>query len=179
MRAGTRFSPCALAELGKCTAPCDGRIPPERYGELVRTLIASLSSPGGLLEALERRMTDLAAAERYEDAALARDRLRAVAEAIARNRTDAWLAGSLCLVVRDDSGSEFRLRGGSLEVSGSTADAIGVPAPRRRADELAAVRTWLGRNPTGIIDADPPIAEPIDGGAALSRILEKLRARAS
>src|SRR5206468_10896450 len=44
MRASTRFAPCALAELGRCVAPCDGRATPERYGELVRALISSLSA---------------------------------------------------------------------------------------------------------------------------------------
>ncbi|MBI2237218.1 MAG: DEDD exonuclease domain-containing protein, partial [Actinobacteria bacterium] len=52
MRPGTRFAPCALADMGRCPAPCDGRIDPERYGELVRSLISSLSTPGGLLAAL-------------------------------------------------------------------------------------------------------------------------------
>ena len=56
----TRFAPCALADMGRCVAPCDGRIDPERYGELVRRLVSSLTSPGGLLGALERRMAHLA-----------------------------------------------------------------------------------------------------------------------
>src|SRR3990170_9042345 len=30
MRPGTRFAPCALADMGRCPAPCDGRIDPER-----------------------------------------------------------------------------------------------------------------------------------------------------
>ena len=176
MRASTRFSPCALAELGKCTAPCDGRIAPERYGELVRTLIASLSSPGGLLEALEQRMTRLAAAERYEEAGVARDRLQALAEAIHRNRAEAWLAGSERVVVRDAAGAELRLRGGSLEIAGAATERIGLPVPRGRADELVAVRGWLARNPPRLEDADPPLSEPVDGGAALARILAVTRA---
>ena len=65
----TRFAPCALADMGRCVAPCDGRTDPERYGELVRWLASSQStSPGELLEALERRMSSLAEAERYEEA---------------------------------------------------------------------------------------------------------------
>src|SRR4029434_2600454 len=53
MRAATRFAPCALAEMHRCLAPCDGRAGPERYEELVRSLISSLSTPGGLLARLE------------------------------------------------------------------------------------------------------------------------------
>ncbi len=84
MRASTRFAPCALAEMHRCLAPCDGRVGPERYEELVRSLISSLSTPGGLLGTLEARMRDLAEQERFEEAALARDRLRALAEALAQ-----------------------------------------------------------------------------------------------
>ena len=87
MRAATRFAPCALADMGRCPAPCDGRVDPERYGELVGELVSSLTaSPGELLAALEARMADLADQERYEEAALVRDRLRALAEALARER---------------------------------------------------------------------------------------------
>ena len=94
MSARTRFAPCALADMGRCVAPCDGRVDPERYGELVRRLVSSLTSPGGLLGALERRMAHLAEQERYEEAGLVRDRLRALADALARGRTDAWLVGA-------------------------------------------------------------------------------------
>ena len=108
MRAGTRFAPCALADIGRCPAPCDGRTDPERYGELVRHLVSSLTtSPGGLLEALERRMASLAEQERYEEAASVRDRLRALAEALWRARQDAWLGG------RRHPGSARRRRHGA------------------------------------------------------------------
>ena len=76
MRVSTRFSPCALADIGRCLAPCDGRVDHERYEELVRTLLSSLPSPGGLLRALEDRLGLLAAEERFEEAALLRDRMR-------------------------------------------------------------------------------------------------------
>ena len=36
MAAGTRFAPCALADMGRCAAPCDGRVDPS----------ATQSSPG-------------------------------------------------------------------------------------------------------------------------------------
>jgi DNA polymerase-3 subunit epsilon len=168
MRARTRFAPCALAELGRCAAPCDGRVTPERYGELVRTLIASLSTPGGLLEALERRMSHLAEDERYEEAALIRDRMRALAEALSKARVDAWLTGG-SLVVRLDGAAAVRLQGGSLE------EPVPHPCPRDRADELAAVRSWVVRKRPTIERTDTPLAEPVDGGAVLHRLLSVLK----
>lgn len=174
MRASTRFAPCALADMGRCLAPCDGRVGPERYGELVRSLLSSLDRPGGLLAALGARMRDLAAQERFEEAALARDRLRALAEALARARTDGWLLGTRDLELRDADGRPIRLRGGAL-ARGDDDEALETPCPRQRADEVAAVRSWLGRNPVALVAADPPLSEPVDGGAELHRLIAALR----
>jgi DNA polymerase-3 subunit epsilon len=175
MRASTRFAPCALAEMGRCAAPCDGRIDPERYGELVRSLLSSLARPGGLLAALETRIRELAERERFEEAALARDRLRALAEALARARTDRWLQGAGDLVLRDADGSRIRLRRGSLVRRGDE-EPLPIPCPRDRADELAVVRAWIGRRGPTIETTDAPLAEPVDGGAQIHRLLSQLRA---
>jgi len=172
----TRFSPCALAEMGRCLAPCDGRVDPERYGESVRSLISSLTSPGGLLAALEARMRGLAVEERFEEAALARDRLRALVEALARARTDGWLIGARELVLRDVAGRTIVLHGGALaHPFDGAADPVPAPCPRDRADEIAAVRSWLGRNRVTLVRASPPPAEPVDGGARLQHLLSSLR----
>jgi DNA polymerase-3 subunit epsilon len=175
MSARTRFAPCALADIGRCVAPCDGRVDPERYGELVRRLVSSLTSPGGLLGALERRMAGLAAQERYEEAALARDRLRSLADALGRARADAWLVEAGALVLRDHDGRRIRLVGGA-PVLGEGVEPFILPCPRERADELAAVRGWLRANLPGIVACERAPAEPVAGGAALARVNERLRA---
>jgi DNA polymerase-3 subunit epsilon len=173
MGARTRFAPCALADMGRCLTPCDGRVDPERYGELVRRLVSSLTSPGGLLGALERRMAALSGRERYEEAALVRDRLRALADALSKGRTDAWLAGSGTFVVGDGDRLS-RLSGGSL-VRGDGAEPIPLPCPRERADELAAVRAWIRSHRPRIADGGIGLAEPVDGGASLAQILAQAR----
>jgi DNA polymerase III subunit epsilon len=177
MGARTRFAPCALADMGRCVAPCDGRVDPERYGELVRRLVSSLTSPGGLLGALERRMAHLAGQERFEEAGLVRERLRALADALARGRTDAWLVGAGALVVRDGAAPTpaIRLVGGAL-VRGDVAEPLAVPCPRERADELAAVRAWIRANHPRVEACGRALAEPVDGGAALARIQARVRA---
>jgi DNA polymerase-3 subunit epsilon len=180
MARSTRFAPCALADIGRCTAPCDGRIDPERYGELVRRLVSSLSSPGELLGALEARMARLADQERFEEASLARDRLRALADALWRARMDAWLVGAGRLELRDPSGLVLAFERGAMRTG---ADAPGAPEPlalpcaRERADELAAVRSWLNAHRGLRLEAcERPPAEPVDGGRALHRIQAALRA---
>jgi DNA polymerase-3 subunit epsilon len=167
----TRFAPCALADIGRCRAPCDGRIDPERYGELVRELVSSLTSPGGLLAALEARMRRLAGRERFEEAADLRDRMRAIAEALSRGRQEAWLVGAGELVLVDAEGRRLRFVGGALARAGEDPTPLGLPCPRERADELAAVRSWLSRNPLRVESCDRPPSEPVDGGAAIARVL--------
>lgn len=174
MRAATRFSPCALADMRRCQAPCDGRTDPERYGELIRGLVSSLSSPDGLLEALEGRMHKLAAADRFEEAALARDRLRALGDSLSKRRLDEWMLEGQ-LVLRDASDHRLRLAGGTL-LNDDGPDPIPTPCPRERADELTAVREWIRRNPVVVEFADSPPAEPVEGGASLHRLLTRLRA---
>ena len=190
MGVSTRFAPCALADMGRCVAPCDGRIGHERYGELVRTLVSSLSTcPDELLAALETRLAALADQERYEEAALARDRMHALAQALSQSRRDTWLvrAGRLVLAgprapVRGATvgppatdAARIAFRHGTLMRAGerTPADPLGLPCPRERADELAAVRSWLARHPVRVLEADVPPAEPVDGGASIARILSK------
>jgi DNA polymerase-3 subunit epsilon len=174
MRARTRFAPCALADIGRCLAPCDSRTDLERYGELVGTLLSSLSAPGGLLAALEARMTALARQERFEEAALARDRLRAIAEALWRGRVDAWLTDAR-LVLRGPQGERIELLGGAPVVAGDPTEPIGHPCARDRSDELAAVRSWIARHCVRIEACEVPPSEPASGGADLARILRQTR----
>jgi DNA polymerase-3 subunit epsilon len=181
MRSRTRFAPCALADIGRCPAPCDGRIDPERYGELVRDLLSSLESPDGLLAALEAKMWRLAEAERFEEAASMRDRLRTLAGALHRARRDAWLlgAGRLELVIEGDRRLAFD--GGALARAGAADETgpIPFPCPRERADELSAVRSWLTKNPARVVACDVPLAEPVNGGARIARILRWTKDRES
>jgi DNA polymerase-3 subunit epsilon len=171
MRARTRFPPCALADIGRCPAPCDGRIDPERYGELVRDLLSSLRSPDGLLAALESKMDRLAEAERFEEAAGVRDRLRAAATAIRRDRQDRWLVGAGRLELEAPDGRRLRFAGGALARAGEPPEPLTLPCPRERADELSAVRSWLARNRMRVVACDTALAEPVGGGARLARIL--------
>jgi DNA polymerase III subunit epsilon len=178
MRARTRFASCALADIGRCPAPCDGRIDPERYGELVRDLLSSLESPDGLLAALEARMGALSDAERFEEAASVRDRLRALAASLHRARQDAWLLGAGTLEIVSADGRRLAFVGGALARSASDpegSEPIPYPCPRERADELSAVRSWLAKNPVRILACDVPLSERVDGGARISRILRWTR----
>ncbi|MDP9295429.1 MAG: hypothetical protein M3O88_01870, partial [Actinomycetota bacterium] len=68
-----------------------------------------------------------------------------------------------------------RLSGGSL-LRGDGSEPIRLPCPKDRADELAAVRSWLGRNPVTVEEADSPPQEQVAGGAQLHALLGRMRA---
>ena len=178
MGARTRFSACALAEIGRCVAPCIGGADRERYGELVRELVSSLSAPGQLLATLDHRMRQLADQERFEEARLVRDRLRTLADTLRKRRIDQWLinAGHMVLIAPD--GRRLRFHGGSL-ICEKDADALSLslPCPRERADEIAAVRSWLTANAPGmrVERCDYPLFEPVDGGRQIASLLALAR----
>ena len=87
---------CALAEMGRCSAPC---VPPERrphapladltdaarYPEVIDALRATMAGDASpVVDALAQRITALVRDERFEDAASDRDRLEAYLSGAAR-----------------------------------------------------------------------------------------------
>jgi DNA polymerase-3 subunit epsilon len=175
----TRFAPCALADMGRCLAPCDGRVDPDDYRAVVAGMLASLQTPDEVLALLERRMEALADQARFEEAALARDRLGALAEVLQRTRHDRWLTQGR-LRFASAAGEALDLVGGALRCEDpagiAAAGPIGSPAPRDRADELAVVRSWVRRHPGRVLACDVPPAEPVAGGRELAEILARIRA---
>jgi DNA polymerase-3 subunit epsilon len=169
----TRFAPCALADLGRCVAPCDGRVTPERYEELVRFLRDALSSPGGLLEALEARMARLSDGERFEEATAVRDRLSSLVTALVRARRERWLVEAGRLVVEAD-GRRVAFRAGALERRGDEGG-FPYPIPIEAVDEVRAATAWLAKTPIRVVHADHPPAEPLAGASALHHLARRLQ----
>lgn len=78
LRPGYRSPGCVLAEIGKCLAPCTGEVDPQRYAPVTeRTREILLGHSSQLEQALRERMHQLADAERFEQAAVWRDRMEA------------------------------------------------------------------------------------------------------
>ncbi len=82
-----RDRPCLNYQMRRCLAPCQGYISPEDYGELVRQVELFLTGRSRELEEkLEAEMQRAAAEERFEDAAVCRDRLFAVRKTLEKQR---------------------------------------------------------------------------------------------
>lgn len=78
--------PCLLGYIGKCSAPCVGRISPEDHRALVSDFMAFMGGQaGGLRRKLERQMQAAAAAMEFERAAVLRDSIQALDSASERN----------------------------------------------------------------------------------------------
>ena len=99
-------SACALAELGKCGAPCTGQQSHQEYVEIAGRAQHALSADAAtIIQALQHRMAGLSAQERFEDAGLVRDRMLSLVRALARTQRIAPLAAIAELVAARRSAS--------------------------------------------------------------------------
>ncbi|ACQ80156.1 DNA polymerase III, epsilon subunit [Beutenbergia cavernae DSM 12333] len=183
-------SPCVLAELGRCGAPCVGRIDEPGYDTVVADVRAVLAGDVEPVVATVRsRIAALAGSERYEDAARERDRLTALLRGSARAARLGGLAdASHVLAARrtDDGGWELvcarygRLAGvcvvprgadvmGAIDAVRATAEHV--PAPERwcgaaSAEETELVLTWLERPGVRLVElAGAGWSAPVRGAA--------------
>ncbi|OQX75610.1 MAG: excinuclease ABC subunit C [Epsilonproteobacteria bacterium 4484_65] len=69
---------CLFYQIKKCLAPCEGKVTPEEYGEIVTQVKTSIVKRKKLISTLEEKMTSLAMQERYEEAGSMRDTIQAI-----------------------------------------------------------------------------------------------------
>ena len=78
--------PCLLGYIGKCSAPCVGRVTAEEHREIVTDFMSFFSGRTGVLEKkLTTQMVAAAGNQEYEQAAVLRDSLEALRQATERN----------------------------------------------------------------------------------------------
>ncbi|MEV6023265.1 excinuclease ABC subunit UvrC [Streptomyces sp. NPDC052036] len=112
--------PCLLGYIGKCSAPCVGRISPEDHTELAEEFCDFMAGrTGAYLRRLEKQMTEAAEDMEYERAARLRDDIEALKKAMEKNAvvlTDATDA-DLIAVAEDELEAAvqiFHVRGGRV-----------------------------------------------------------------
>ena len=187
----SREAPCAAAQLGVAHCPCAGGVDPAAYRREVDRVVAGLTGrPDLLIEPLRDRMERLARAERFEEAALARDRLVALTTALRRQRRFRQLLDCERLVITVETGERAELRRGVLwhmwpapstrsdepmtlwspdddpprrvEMQPEAPPDPVRPVTRELADELTCVASWLDRHATriGLLDVEGALASP-------------------
>jgi len=113
-------SPCLDYYIKRCEAPCVGYVSKEDYRASIDGVMDFLSGRFKAIERdLERRMREAAAEERFEQATLERNRLRAVHSLLERRRVANESVGTLDAVAvavdgRDANAQVFQVRDGVL-----------------------------------------------------------------
>lgn len=105
---------CSAAQLGVARCPCSGTADRDEYQNIIRYVVdAVTTSPDHLFDRLHTRMAELAATQRYEEAASMRDRIQSLETALSRQRRieEFRLAGRIELHIGD---VEFDIVQGSL-----------------------------------------------------------------
>jgi DNA polymerase-3 subunit epsilon len=190
-------SACALFEMGRCNAPCEGRESIEAYAVHVDTArTAFTADPRPVVAALSRRIGLLADAERYEDAAQARDRLAAFLRTAARMQRLSALAGCAEMVAArpaTDGGWELavirygRLAGAAVVRRGvdprptvrsaqETAEVVlpGVGCtPAATAEETECILRWLDQPGTRLVELDGVWSCPTHGAGGLAEFVRQ------
>ena len=69
---------CLFYEIGKCLAPCEGKIDKKSYAKIVKEAKYALNNRKILIDKMTERMLQLAASERFEEAAKLRDSIEVI-----------------------------------------------------------------------------------------------------
>ncbi|QJY51040.1 DEDD exonuclease domain-containing protein [Pseudonocardia broussonetiae] len=192
-------TPCALHDMGRCAAPCAGLQTVAEYTPAVDALADLVD---GRDDSPLRRLADavdaLAERERFEDAAVRRDRLAALILALARTQRLAALAQVDELVgARPDGRGGWEvavLRHGRLAAAGvaprgvapmPVIDALRLgaqtiltgPGPLRGAphEEVRLLHRWLATGGTRLVHSEPQWAEPARGAPSWTAWAERAR----
>jgi DNA polymerase III subunit epsilon len=185
-----RTSACILLELRRCPGPCTGQADADHYAGQLAMLTRCLmgGDPEPLLAPLREKMRRYAAEQRYEQAAVTRDRLEALSRALDDRRRLATVcgAGELVLARPHPQGREVTvLRHGQLasvtivptgtavqhvtEAPQDEPEPIVGPPPRHLADETRLVAQWVDQiaGEAEVVAVSGTFASPALGGAAL------------
>jgi DNA polymerase-3 subunit epsilon len=174
-RPGSSAAPCSYAQLGVAMCPCDGTLPVDQYRPVVETLIRAIDrQPSLLLERLTQRVSKLADDRRFEEAALTRDRYRALARSIERRRAWEALRGAGLLQAETASGETALIDHGRLvatwtgrkppplQLRSGVPDLADVPPSVQVAEEADLIWRWLADSRAVITAATGALTYPVE-----------------
>lgn len=192
---------CALGEIGRCGAPCEGRESADAYARhvsLARRLLESDVRP--VVAAAKARIERLAAELRYEEAAAQRDRLAAFVRGASRYQRLSALSRIAQLVAARpgfEGGWEVHVvRYGRLAAAGgippnahptpyvealvATAETVRPgpgPAAGASPEEMECVLRWLDSPGVRLVEVDGTWSCPVHGADGVREWIERACAR--
>ena len=170
-------SPCLDYYIKRCTAPCVGYVSQEEYRDAIDGIVDFLSGRYRAIErSIEQGMRKAAAEQRFEDAALARNRLRAIRHLLERQRVASESIGTLDAVAVAAEGTEanaqvFQVRDGVLS------DRQSFYLENEAGDDLPAVAEAFLLQYYGDAIAIPPLLVVQREVGALPAVAEALAAK--
>ncbi len=190
-------SACALAGMGRCGAPCTGAQSVDEYASIAAVFRAAVDSdPRALVAPLLARVDRLGAEERYEDAAVLRDRVAVLVRAVRRRqRLESLAAVHELVLARPDGDGGWHLsvvRRGRLVSAGCAPRGTSVrgtlagllvtaETPTGPDGELAAsvdetelVLRCMEKPGTRLVELDGTLACPAPGTGAYSAFLARV-----
>ncbi len=196
----TNIPGCVRAELGKCAAPCTREHDRELYLQVVNHAGVSMSgSTSTVVAHITELMETLAAAERFEEAAMWREALGNYVNAVFRTERLRWIATTSELVAAQntiDGGWEIHvIRYGRLAAAGvvepgfdpwphvaalvASAEFVepGIePAPAGVTEEAFDLLRWLESDGVRLVASSHDLSMPIDcGGKETIQLLDVRR----
>ncbi|CAD7288484.1 excinuclease ABC subunit UvrC [Campylobacter suis] len=69
---------CLFHQIGRCKAPCEGKISTDEYANIVKEAILALQNPNLLIKRLKEMMSSFAMMQNYEQAAVVRDQIETI-----------------------------------------------------------------------------------------------------
>ena len=183
-RNGARSAACHFAQLGVALCPCDGSVSEAEYAAVVADLRQAVEhAPQRLLTPLRDRVVRLARDERFEDAAVARDRYRALASALERRRVWNALEAAGAVWAENDRGDGIFVDHGRLGVTWTGRDATPLvsvavdEAPRTQvapsvalAEEARLIWRWMDDHGVRIVDSTKTLSLPVSPIPALESL---------
>ncbi|MDR2033420.1 MAG: excinuclease ABC subunit UvrC [Helicobacteraceae bacterium] len=79
---------CLFYQIGKCSAPCEGRVEKSAYRAMIDEATALINNKEKMAKALEKKMNDFAQNEHFEEAAKIRDQIRGILSSAVQSGVD-------------------------------------------------------------------------------------------
>lgn len=190
---------CALAELGRCLAPCTSSHDRDAYAELVgrvhQVFAGDLDQVSDFINSRMRELSDLS---RFEEAAAWRDRLTALALASVRTHRMRMLAvaenvvaarptaqhgwevhcirfGRLAGAITVPPGVDPRPAVAALVSAAEFVASPGTPTPAGLTEEASILLDWLESDGVRLVQVSEALAMPSGCGGALAQRLSHAR----
>jgi DNA polymerase-3 subunit epsilon len=180
------ISACALAEMGRCSAPCDGTISRDDYGRVVDRVRSALSEDvRPAVSVMQSRLSKLAEQLRFEEATTIRRRLETLTQTGRRYHRVRSLASCAQIVAARRAGPDWEIhvirygrlaaaaRSGPAEVpqavaraAVATAETVAAPVgplPAASVEETERIADWLEQPGVRLIEITGDWMWPLHG----------------